>query len=207
MRATVLVCLITGVLAAVEVYAGQLVWPDFSKYPDVDTAYVYVAGRAGGAILFAAVNATLLVANAGSGMGAQIGAARVMFSMGRDRALPRWFGYVHPSTAIPSRNVILCGVLALGGAWAITYQLGAELLNFGAFLAFSGVNAACFQRDFLKNDNRTWMNAAMPLLALAVCLYIWASLRWQAKIAGMVWVVAGLIYWMVTRKMAVHERE
>src|ERR1700722_15793678 len=66
LRATVLVCLLTGVIAAIEVYAGQLVWPDFSKYPDVDTAYVYVAGRAGGALLFAAVNATLLVANAGS---------------------------------------------------------------------------------------------------------------------------------------------
>jgi putrescine importer len=205
MRATVLVCLITGVLAAIEVYAGQLVWPDFSKYPDVDTAYVYVAGRAGGALLFAAVNATLLVANAGSGMGAQIGAARVMFSMGRDLALPKWFGYVHPRTAIPSRNVMVCGALALAGAWAITYQLGAELLNFGAFLAFSGVNAACFQRDFLKNKDRTWMNAAMPLLALAVCLYIWASLRWQAKVAGAVWVAAGLIYWMAKRKMAVNE--
>jgi amino acid transporter len=207
MRATVLVCLITGVLAAIEVYAGQLVWPDFTKYPDVDTAYVYVAGRAGGALLFAAVNATLLVANAGSGMGAQIGAARVMFSMGRDLALPKWFGYVHPGTASPSRNVIVCGALALGGAWAMTYQLGAELLNFGAFLAFSGVNAACFQRDYLKNKDRTWMNAAMPLLALLVCLYIWASLRWQAKFAGAVWVAAGLVYWMAKKETAVNERE
>ena len=196
LRATVLVCLITGVLAAIEVYAGQLVWPDFSKYPDVDTAYVYVAGRAGGAVLFAAVNATLLLANAGSGMGAQIGAARVMYGMGRDRALPQWFEYVHPNTAIPSRNVIACGAVALAGAWAMTYQLGAELLNFGAFLAFSGVNAACFRRDFLMKENRRWIDAAMPLLALAVCLYIWASLRWQAKIAGAVWVIAGVIYRM-----------
>jgi putrescine importer len=200
LRATVLVCLLTGVLAAIEVYAGQLVWPDFSKYPDVDTAYVYVAGRAGGAILFAAVNATLLVANLGSGMGAQIGAARVMYGMGRDAALPRWFGYVHPSTAIPSRNVILCGALALGGAWAMTYQLGAELLNFGAFLAFSGVNAACFQHDYLRNPKRRWMDAAMPLLALAICLYIWASLRWQAKLAGAIWVAAGLMYLALRRR-------
>jgi putrescine importer len=200
LRATVLVCLLTGVLAAIEVYAGQLVWPDFSKYPDVDTAYVYVAGRAGGAILFAAVNATLLVANAGSGMGAQIGAARVMYGMGRDAALPRWFGYVHPKTAIPSRNVLLCGALALSGAWAMTYQLGAELLNFGAFLAFSGVNLACFRNNYLKNPGRRWIDAAMPLLALAICLYIWASLRWQAKVAGTIWVAAGLIYVVARRK-------
>ena len=88
LRATVLVCLITGVMAAIEVYAAQLVWPDYSHFPDVDTAYVYVAGRAGGALLFHLVNATLLVATIGSGMGAQIGAARVLYGMGRGGALP-----------------------------------------------------------------------------------------------------------------------
>src|SRR5581483_2882069 len=33
--ATVLTCLITGLLATLEVYAGQLVWPDYATYPDV----------------------------------------------------------------------------------------------------------------------------------------------------------------------------
>src|SRR5262249_47615295 len=103
LRATVIVCVLIGIVSAIEVYAGQLVWPDWAHYPDVDTAYVYVAGRAGGPLLFGMVNLTLLVANLGSGMGAQIGAARVMFGMGRDSALPRAFAYVHPRTAIPSR--------------------------------------------------------------------------------------------------------
>ncbi len=212
LRATVLVCLLTGVIAAIEVYAGQLVWPDFQKYPDVDTAYVYVAGRAGGIVLFHLVNVTLLVASVGSGMGAQIGAARVMFGMGRDNALPRGFAYVSPRTGVPSRNVLLTGALALVGAWSMSYQLGAEMLNFGAFLAFSGVNAACFRHDYwnalpdgraslaktdVQRTTRRWTDAAFPLLGLAVCLYIWVSLRWQAKIAGGIWVGAGLIYALV----------
>jgi putrescine importer len=46
--ATVLVCLLTGVLASIEVYAAQLVWPGAERFPDVDTAFVFVAGRAGG---------------------------------------------------------------------------------------------------------------------------------------------------------------
>ncbi len=199
LRATVLVCLLTGVIAAIEVYAGQLVWPDFSKYPDVDTAYVYVAGRAGGQILFHLMNVTLLVASVGSGMGAQIGAARVMFGMGRDKALPEAFAYVNPKTQIPSRNVWLTGALALIGAWAMSYQLGAEMVNFGAFLAFSGVNLACIRYE-MKNAlpdgrasnrfGRTWM----PALGLIINLYIWANLRWQAKLAGSIWVAAGVLY-------------
>jgi hypothetical protein len=41
--------------------------------------------------LFAIVGATLVVANFGSGMGAQLGAARLLFGMGRSNALPKSF--------------------------------------------------------------------------------------------------------------------
>ncbi len=198
LRATVLVCLLTGVIAAIEVYAGQLVWPDFSKYPDVDTAYVYVAGRAGGQILFHLMNVTLLVASIGSGMGAQIGAARVMFGMGRDKALPEAFAYVNPKTQIPSRNVWLCGAAALIGAWSMSYQLGAEMVNFGAFLAFSGVNLACIQHERRSGWPGGRMAIAMPLLGLIINLYIWANLRWQAKLAGSIWVAAGVLYLLIS---------
>jgi amino acid transporter len=200
LRATVLVCLLTGVIAAIEVYAGQLVWPDFSKYPDVDTAYVYVAGRAGGQLLFHLMNVTLLVASIGSGMGAQIGAARVMFGMGRDKALPEAFAYVNPKSQIPSRNVWLTGALALIGAWAMSYQLGAEMVNFGAFLAFSGVNLACFQYERRNGFPRGRAALWLPLLGLIVNLYIWANLRWQAKLAGAIWVAAGLAYVALRRR-------
>src|SRR5208283_3696787 len=44
--ATVLVCVMTGVLASVQVYAAQLVWPG-TYFPDTDTAICYVAGKAG----------------------------------------------------------------------------------------------------------------------------------------------------------------
>ena len=195
LRATVLTCLLTGVFAAVEVYAGQLVWPDFSHFPDVDTAYVYVAGRAGGNLLFHMVNITLLVATIGSGMGAQMGAARVLYGMGSGGALPRAFAYVDAKRGIPSRNVLLCGAIALIGAWAMTYQFGAELLNFGAFLAFTGVNLASFTHYFIRKKERHWSHAVLPLVGALICLYIWFSLRWQAQFAGFVWISVGLIYY------------
>ena len=139
--ATVIVCLFTGVVGSLLVYLAQLIWPDFTSYPDVDTAFVHVAGRAGGPVLFAILNGALLVANVGSGMGAHLGASRLLYGMGRDDAIPRrFFGVVNPRTHVPSNNVILVGVLALAGAFTVSYGLGAELLNFGAFIAFMGVN-------------------------------------------------------------------
>ena len=199
LRATVLVCLLTGVLAAVECYAGQLVWPDFKTYPDVDTAYVFVAGRAGGRHLFTLVNATLLLATVGSGTGAMLGSARLLYGMGSGGALPRAFAYVEPRRGVPSRNVLLCGALALVGAWSISYQLGCELLNFGAFVAFIGVNAAAFYHYFVRGQERRPSQALVPLVGAAVCLYIWSSLRWQAKLAGFGWLAVGAIYFVVRR--------
>src|SRR5947208_8392658 len=84
MLATVLTCLIIGVLASIQVYAAQLVWGDWKGFPDVDTAFVYVAGKAGGAMMFQLLNITLLVANFGSGTGSQLGAARLLYGMGRE---------------------------------------------------------------------------------------------------------------------------
>jgi putrescine importer len=200
LRATVLVCLFTGVLAAVEVYAGQLIWPDFRHYPDVDTAYSFVAGRAGGRFLFHIINGTLLVATIGSGVGSQLGAARLLFGMGRDNALPRrFFGHIDARTSVPNYNVLFSGAVALGGALLISYQLGAELLNFGAFLAFTGVNAAAFFHYYVKGRNRGWSYAVLPLAGCVVCLYIWSSLRWQARVVGFIWLSVGALYALIRR--------
>jgi amino acid transporter len=200
MRATVLTCLLTGVLAALECYAGQLVWPDFAHYPNVDTAYVFVAGRAGGHSLFTLVNATLLIATIGSGTGAMMGCARLLYGMSGGGALPRAFSYVEPRRGVPSRNVLFCGAIALLGAWSISYQLGCELLNFGAFLAFLGVNASAFHHDYVRGGDRRFLRLLVPVIGGLVCLYIWWSLRWQAKAAGFAWVAVGALYFAFRRQ-------
>ena len=195
MLATVLTCLITGVLASLEVYVAQLVWPASLRFPDVDTAYVYVAGRAGGPWLFNLVNATLLVATIGSGMASQMGAARLLYGMGRDNALPRrFFGAIEARHGVPANNVLFVGAVSLAGAFAMSYQLGAEMLNFGAFIAFMGVNAAAFARYFLRGSDRRWQDAVPPVLGFSICLFIWLNLRWQAKLAGAAWMLFGILY-------------
>ena len=193
--ATVLVCVLTGVLASIEVYAAQLVWPASQAFPDVDTAFVYVAGRAGGRLLFATINITLLVATFGSALGAQLGAARLLYGMGRSNALPKsFFGAIDPIRRIPRNNVLGVGLFALVGALLISFERGVELLNFGALLAFMGVNAAALLRFYVRETNRKWFNLISPSLGFLICLALWLSLSWRAKILGVVWMALGIAY-------------
>src|SRR5205085_2992783 len=192
--ATVLTCLVIGILSAFEVYAAQLIWPASQPFPNSDTAFTYVAGRAWGP-LFAIVGFTLLVANFGSGMGAQIGAARLLYGMGRSNALPRsFFGQVDERHHIPRNNVIFIGVIVLAGSFFLTYGRGVELLNFGALIAFMGVNASSFVHYFLKGKQRTLGSFVVPLVGFVVCAGLWWSLSTPAKILGSIWMFVGIVF-------------
>ena len=59
-RSLLRLCLVVGLLAAIEVYAAQLIWPE-TTFPDTDTAFLHVAGKAGGRWLFVTLNLALLV--------------------------------------------------------------------------------------------------------------------------------------------------
>ena len=194
MLATVLTCVVIGLLSAVEVYVAQLIWPASQAFPNVDTAYVHVAGRAWGP-LFGVVGFTLLLANFGSGMGAQLGAARLLYGMGRSNALPKsFFGVVDEKHRVPRNNVFFVGGIVLIGAFFLSYGLGAEMLNFGALIAFMGVNAAAFVRYYLRAEEKKLTNLIPPILGFFICLALWLNLSRPAMIVGSIWMVAGIAF-------------
>lgn len=200
-RAIVMACFATGVLATIEVYLGQLVWPRGQAFPDIDTAYVHISGRAGGPILFMIVNAALLVANFGSGMASHLGAARLLLAMGQDGALPRrFFGAIHPKNRIPRNNVVLIGAVCLVGALFFSYQLGTEMLNYGALLAFMGVNVASVALAWRSGRFMHWAPMLISTAGFLTCLFIWTNLGSVARIAGTAWALVGVTLWIVRRR-------
>ena len=194
--ATVLVCFITGVLASAEVYGAQLLSPQIT-FPEseVENAFSHVAAIAGGPLMTKAISLTLLIATIGSGMGSQLGAARLLYGMGRSDAIPKkFFGAIHPRTRIPANNVLFVGVIALIGAFLITYDNGAELLNFGALIAFMGVNLASLTHYYIRGADRSLGQLLPPVLGFFICLFIWIHLSNLALIAGSVWMAVGIAY-------------
>jgi len=196
MLATVLVCVVAGILSAAEVYAAQLVWGSKPFPADkVESAFPIVAQQIGGFFLFHLLNFTVLIANIGSGIASQLAAARLLYGMGRNDAIPRgFFGKIEEKRRIPANNVMLIGAVAMIGAFLITYERGAEMLNFGAFIAFMGVNAAAFVHYYLRAKEKNLGNLLMPLIGFVVCGVIWWSLSPPAKIAGTIWLSLGVAY-------------
>jgi len=203
--AVVLTCIFAGTCSAFESYLGARVWPDWRSFPNLETAYMDICSRVGGVILFNAMGVILIVAAFGSGLTGTLGAARLLFGMGRDGVLPKkFFGYLKPGSGTPTYNILLIGVLAFAGAELLyhignAYEHAGELLNFGAFLAFSGVNLACFWQFTVQAQRkgvkwRLLQDAVLPLIGFLVTGYIWWNLNHLAKTVGGIWFAIGILY-------------
>jgi putrescine importer len=206
MLATVLLCIIAGLLSGLEVYAAQLIWGS-KPFPSdqVESAFAIVSRQTGGFVLFQIVNFTLLIANMGSGMGAQLAAGRLLYGMGRGNALPaKIFGVIEPKRRVPRNNIVLVGLFALVGAGVLeyfanrtgggAYEIGAQALNFGAVIAFMGVNAASFIHDAKPGGSRNLIVLSMAALGFLMCGLVWLNLSRAALILGFAWMVVGITY-------------
>jgi amino acid transporter len=210
--ATVLVCVFTGVFGGLLVYLAQLAWPDFQHFPKVETAFMDVTRLVGGERLFEAMAILLVLANVGAGLTGQVGAARLLFGMGRDGVLPgRVFAYLHPKRNTPTLNLWLIGIAAYVGSLVMNYELTAEVLNFGAFLGFMGVNVATLWQFYVRpqagRKRHFVTDAVLPGLGFLFCLGIWVGLSKPAKLAGTAWFVLGFAYLVVhTRGFRSHPK-
>jgi amino acid transporter len=200
----VIVCVFTGVFGGLQVYLAQLVWPEYATFPNVETAFLDVSRLLGGQSLFLSLAAILVIASLGSALTAQTGVARLLYGMSRSRSLPAFFSRLDERTGSPLQNILLVGVLACLGALVLNYERSAELINFGAFLAFMGVNAAVIRHSFRTGFSDAGYGrltgALLPFTGLLFCLSIWLNLSVSAKIAGSVWFTAGLVFHLVRRR-------
>ena len=200
--APALVCLFTGLFSGLQIYLAQQVWPDYTSFPNVETAFFDVSARVGGTILFNSIAIILCVACVGSCLAGQAGAARLLYAMGRDGVLPKkLFSHLNKNTLIPDNNILLIALLTIVISLIISYQGAAELLNFGAFLGFMGVNMAALRQFYFLRPSGEKRNilsdAGIPFMGFLVCFAIWISLPSPAKIVGTAWLLTGIVFLLI----------
>src|SRR3569833_3170154 len=129
----------------------------------------------------------------GTALAAQLAAGRLLYGMGKGNALPKsFFGVIEPRNLVPRNGIVQVGALAQVGAATMeffsdalggsAYAVGAQALNFGAFIAFMGVNAASFVHYWWRGESRTLSHFLVPLLGLMICAFFWIHLSSAAMI-------------------------
>lgn len=197
--ASVLVCVFTGLFAAFQVFLAVRVWPDYGTILNPETAFMDVARVVGGYGLFVGFGVVLLISSLACGLAGLVGAARLLYGMGRDNILPKKiFGHLNVQRGNPTYNVAIAGAVAYLGSLTMQWERSVEILNFGALLAFMAVNLAAvkhfgFSRESQQNRNLL-LDIVIPGLGFLFCFIIFLGLQGSTLAAGAAWMLAGIVY-------------
>lgn len=124
------------------------------------------------------------------------GQTRILFAMSRDGLVPKVFSKVHPRTGTPRANTVIvslfCGLLAA----AIPLGQLADATSIGTLFAFALVNVAVIvlrrTRPDMPRTFRVPLSPLLPLVGLAFCLWMMASLDAVTWTVFGFWMAAGL---------------
>jgi amino acid transporter len=194
-RATVLAALTGGVMFLLVAFLLGLVHPG-ADFKDVDNAGFEILAAAGGPSFLLLFTIVLIISYIAAVMCAQAGSSRLLYVMGRDGVMPlKTFAYLHPVLRTPVFNIVLMGIVMLGGEW-VDVDTAASCVNFGAFNAFLAVNL-CVLADHLSG-RRHLPGGIFKLLqaggGAAAALWLIVSLHRTALTVGITWLIAGLVY-------------
>jgi len=202
-RAIVAVLVLSAALFAVVTWVlGNLM--NGYQFKDLATATYELGGWAFGpwaAIVLAWTMATLVgFTNA---LPMQVGVARVLFAMGRDRQLPSALSKLHPKYGTPYIGMLATAAISLTVAIAMRSKMDelVSLVNFGALSAFLLLHVSVFAFFWVRRRSRQWFaHLVVPVAGIIVVLAVMSGMSSLAMTLGVVWLIAGASYGLVLRK-------
>lgn len=200
-RALLLVCLLAGGFFILISYLCQIAWPaGWREITDPNTGFFEVALRLRADYMRPLYFWIGNLASLTCAIAAQAAVARLLFSMGRDGALPKSiFAYVHPRWQTPVYAILVTSALSLT-AVAFTDSLldAMALISFGALAGFTMVNIAVIFHFYRTEKRRSLLCTirylVFPLIGAGLCLYFLFHLTAQAKLLGFTWLGLGILY-------------
>ena len=205
-RATLLSLCLTGFLFVLQSWLASLFALGRTSFPPgeaTDTAFYGIVASVGGywLKLYVAMS-KVAFASFACAIAAQAATTRLLFSMARDRKLPHWLAHVNPKRKIPSVSLLLVALLTLvlGIAMANSLQLLASMVSFGALLGFLLLHASVIAHFVVRGQSRNWIRyLVVPTLGFVIIAYVLWNAATNAKIAGTIWMLAGLALYVTLR--------
>ena len=200
-RAIFIIVAVAGTFFVTVTYVMQLLFPDVSQLGDIVGASPEIAKYVGGAFFQAIFVGGYMMAVLGCGITQQMSAARLLYAMGRDGALPkRLFGRIDGRNGVPVVNVLIVAAVALTALF-VDLDQAASMINFGAFIAFIFVNLSVvfvFFRFLKRRTPGAWLGfVVVPAIGAAINFWLWLSLDGTSMLIGAGWVIVGFVFLLV----------
>jgi len=173
------------------------------KIKDLAAATYELAGWAVGPWAAIAIAwAYVLVVGLSNAIPMQVGVARVLYAMGRDRQLPPALARLHARYNTPYVSMIVTAFISLAVALAMRNQLDdlATIVNFGALSGFLLLQMSVIAHFGIRLKSRAWFaHWLAPLIGLVVVLAVFSGMSALAMKVGFAWLGVGSIYGLVLR--------
>jgi amino acid transporter len=127
----------------------------------------------------------------------QVGVARVVFAMGRDRQLPSALAKIHPRYRTPYVGMLATAAVSLAVALYMKNRLDdlASIVNFGALSGFMFLHISVVARFGVKLRSRAWIRHwLVPLCGMIVVLGVFSGMSALAVKVGTTWLIVGVGY-------------
>ena len=196
---------LVGALFVLQTWVAALLVPNparlISKGDPAGTAFYDAARVAGGAWLgtLTAV-ATAVAWGVANALVAQAATSRLLYSMSRDRQLPRFLSKVDERRCVPVNATLLVAALSLAvGVYMSQREDGitvlSTLVNFGALSAFlllhlSVLNHFARRRAAPVNP---WLHVVSPVIGATVIGYVIIKANVAAQTVGLIWLGVGIV--------------
>jgi len=140
-----------------------------------------------------------------------IAAPRLIFSLAENRLLPQWFGHVHTKYATPDRCILIMGgmalVLALTGSFvklAIASSL-ARLLGYIICISSLPAIRRNASEEVRRKAYRLKGGYTIPLLGLAICIWLLMQSKPASWIAVSILIGIGLFFYWIEKRTGLTE--
>ena len=141
--------------------------------------------------------AYVLIVGLSNALPMQVGVARILYAMGRDRQLPVVLSRIHPRHHTPHVAMLVTAAISLSVALAMRNRLDdlATIVNFGALCGFLMLHVAVIVEFGVKRRSGRWLaHWLTPVLGIGVVLMVLAGMSALALTVGLAWLAIGVLW-------------
>jgi putrescine importer len=202
-RAIVLALLIGGAIFFVAAWFSQAVFPTLDGFEVTDDTLPEMALKVGGAFFKILFTSAALAAVVASSLSSHASVSRMIYVMGRNGRgrIPKFLSYIHPRFLTPTHAVLIVGAVSLL-AVSFTLEFISAMINFGALIAFTVVNATviihfAIRRKEYRGAKQIVRNIVLPAIGMVLTGVLWANLHFDALTYGLIWLAIGIVTLLV----------